>query len=99
MKKYEKTFYYNEKVYLPCRMLRLDDNHIKIPKDSEYVLIVTTFGFVISVEKKYLYKEPHGIIDAVLKEQEYVLISQNVPPYEGKLVKIDDENWFIPKKI
>ena len=95
----EKTFYYDEKIYLPGRVLRLDDNNIKISDTNDLILIVTPSGFVISVERKYVTTEPKGKIDAVLKEQEFVLKSQNILPYDGKLEKVDDNNWFIPNKI
>ena len=52
-------------------------------------------GFVISVKEKDINLEPSSKMDAFLKEQEYLYLSQGLQPYDGKLIKKEDENWYI----
>jgi len=91
----ENTMIYDEKRYLVGRILGTQDNIILSNVPSKKLLVITVCGFVISVDRDDLNSEPASKMDAFLKEQEYLQLSQRILPYDGKLVKNEHDNWCI----
>ena len=91
----EKTLLFDDKRFIVGRILGTEENTIVRNMEGNNLLIVTISGFVISVKCEDICVEPHNKFDVLLIEQEYLYISQRLEPYNGKLIKKDDENWYI----
>lgn len=96
----ENTIYYDDKRFIVGRILSFGDNNIyKVSNEEKIIQIITPYGFIISAHKEELSTEPYSKMDAFLKEQEQILVSQRLEPYGGKLINIDENCWFIPISI
>jgi hypothetical protein len=94
----ENTIFLDEKIYLVGRVLGIDMNNVCTISDEHIkVLIITPTGFIISADKNYVKTEPSLKFKTFLQEQEYLLISQRYTPYSGRLEKVHDDEWSIPK--
>lgn len=91
----EKTMIFDEKRYIVGRLLGIEETtYLNVEEQNNNLFIVTISGFVISAKKDDISFEPKSKMDAFLKEQEYLFLSQNLKPYNGRLVKSND-NWCI----
>ena len=91
----EQTMLFDEKRFIVGRLLGTEEScTLKVDYQTSF-LMVTISGFVISVKEKDINLEPSSKMDAFLKEQEYLYLSQGLQPYDGKLIKKEDENWYI----
>lgn len=91
----ENTMLFDDKRFIVGRILGNEESCIIRNLESEHVLIATISGFVISIKKDEVCLEPYSKMDAFLKEQELLYISQKLKPYNGKLIKVDNVNWYI----
>lgn len=91
----ENTILFDDKRFIVGRILGTEESSIIRNIEPKHILIVTISGFIISVKKDDICLEPSSKMDAFLKEQEFLYVSQKLKPYNGKLTKIDDNNWYI----
>ena len=91
----EKTMFFDEKRIIVGRILGCEETtYLNVEEQNNNLFIVTINGFVIAAKKDDILLEPASKMDAFLKEQEYLFLSQRLKPYNGRLVK-DDNNWCI----
>lgn len=91
----EKTMLFDDKRFIVGRLLGVEENTlIRNDKDS-HLLVVTISGFVISVKSEDISLEPKNKMDVLLMEQEFLYLAQKLEPYNGKLIKKDDGNWYV----
>lgn len=91
----EQTMIFDEKRFIVGRLLGIEETtYLNVEEQNNNLFIVTISGFVISAKKEDILLSPESKMDAFLKEQEYLFISQRLKPYNGRLVKINN-NWCI----
>ena len=91
----EKTMFFDEKRFIVGRLLGKEETTYLSITPQNNLFVVTISGFVIAVKKEDISLEPNSKMDAFLKEQEFLFLSQNLKPYNGKLIKRKDEQWYI----
>lgn len=92
----EKTMLFDEKRYIVGRLLGTEETtYLNVEQQNNNLFVVTISGFVIAAKKDDISIEPQSKMDAFLKEQEYLFLSQKLKPYNGRLVKDDKDNWYI----
>lgn len=91
----EQTMIFDEKRFIVGRLLGAEETtYLNVEEPNKNLFIVTINGFIIAAKKEDISLEPHSKMDAFLKEQEYLFLSQKLKPYNGKLIK-SDNNWCI----
>lgn len=91
----EKTMLFDEKRFIVGRLLGKEETTYLSIAPQNNLFVVTISGFVIAVKKEDISLEPSSKMDAFLKEQEFLFLSQKLNPYNGKLIKRKDEQWHI----
>lgn len=91
----ENTMFYDDKRFIVGRLLGTEESSIIRGNEQRYLLVVTISGFILSVKKEDIHLEPSSKMDAFLKGHEESYFSQRLEPYNGKLVKREDELWYV----
>ena len=91
----KKAMVFDGKTIIAGRIIGTEERYTSKSVPENYLLIITINGIIISARKNDILIDSNEMINSFLKREEFFTLSSKKEPYNGKLVKKDDGNWYI----